>query len=342
MNNMLTLEEVKNYLEIEQKAIEQYIEVHDNVINAVRMNNIDPENKIKYIGLAMCYGCNSGWTDNQIYEWTQFFLNKSNHLFQDIPTEYVSYHYYATIPHWDRNNVSAWKQVFDGLDHFVNNVTVNIIKVVNKHSNPNHKTGIFIDEWGIELNPHNSGEIPLPIYYNLAAVFYLCGLVEFMKVNSKYNGSIIAVHNSAFVGFSNITEEQYPLSPGGFIAHGIDLTMVDWNTGIGNAKYWAHKMFIEHIGLKSALLKTECDNNEVLYAQGFVNNDLNEGNKMILLMNKDMYNISVYLNGDGMNNGGTVYFVDEETGYNPPRKSSYDGNIIKLTGYAIALVYPTD
>ena len=306
-------------------TIEQYTSIYDNLLLNIKNTNIDPYlNKIKYVGLTMADPQNK-------MNWFNYFLNKSNHLSDQIPIDYISFHHYASLESQNRNNPSTYSQLFKSIEYFIYNTTVNIAQIKNKL---HPSTKLIIDELGTMLQPTDSDLVPPSIYYNFAGAYYLYGITELMKINKLYNAGIITVHNSAYIGYPYLKQEYFPLSPGGVPPMWVSLSSLNWTNGVGNAKYWAQKMYIDHIGLDSQLIETMNNNQTCLYSQGFINSS---DKKLILLINKCYQNIKVTINE--MDNGGIAHVVDETTGDNPARQETLTGNELTLMPYVVVITY---
>jgi hypothetical protein len=109
------------------------------------------------------------------------------------------------------------------------------------------------------------------------------------------------------------------------------VSMVDWNTGQPNARYWVLKLLHDNFGPGDKLVETDLDIPYV-YAQAFVTR---EGQRKLLLVNKRDRAFEVSLPAS---QGSAVTFVDQTTGFQPPTSAQLGANPLTLRGYEVAVV----
>jgi hypothetical protein len=109
------------------------------------------------------------------------------------------------------------------------------------------------------------------------------------------------------------------------------VSMVDWNTGQPNARYWVLKLLHDDFAPGDKLLDTTCSIPYV-YARGFRTGD---GRRKVLLVNKRDRPFDVTVPEAER---AQVQLVDQTTGFQPPVSSTNTGNRITLGGFAVAVV----
>jgi len=89
------------------------------------------------------------------------------------------------------------------------------------------------------------------------------------------------------------------------------VSMVNWTTGEGTARYWILKLLIDNFQGKNPFNLLQTSNSDVsdIYAQGFITSD---GIKKLLVINKRFSSFSV-----SIPNFDIVQYVDETTGFGP-------------------------
>jgi hypothetical protein len=130
------------------------------------------------------------------------------------------------------------------------------------------------------------------------------------------NMGIETVNASQLVGYPT----QYP-----------SVSLVDWATGQPNARFWVLKLLKDNFGPGDQLVRTP-QPGPFVYAQAF----LSSGNKRrLLLVNRRNRDIEVAVSGAA---GGTMKFVDQTTGFQPPSSTALKQEVVRLGGYAVAVV----
>jgi len=108
------------------------------------------------------------------------------------------------------------------------------------------------------------------------------------------------------------------------------VTMVDWNTGQPNARYWVLKLLRERFGPGDKVVPARASLPYV-YAQGFIA----DGQRKMLLVNQRNRPFEVTLSGAS---GATFESVDQITGSNPPASTRLTGDTFTLPGLAVGVV----
>jgi hypothetical protein len=120
----------------------------------------------------------------------------------------------------------------------------------------------------------------------------------------------------------------------GFPTQFPSVSMVDWNNGKPNARFWVLKLLHDNFGpgdreVEVATASTSSPNNPYLYSLAFVTR---EGKKRVLLVNKRDRAFDVSVAGSA---GGQVEYVDQTTGFSPPVIAALRTDVIKLTGFSV-------
>lgn len=168
------------------------------------------------------------------WDWYTYFLNKSNHVSTDIPVDYISFHFYASCS--NRTDPQSYTQFFPSADSFV--IEVQNVTAIRDALSPTTK--LDVDECGVIL-PGDNSDSPNPpnIYWNAAAAMYA---YLFGKLSVE---GVDIIGESQLMGFPPLSHKQFPASPDGIPPQFASVTELDWNTGVGNARYWALKLLIE-------------------------------------------------------------------------------------------------
>lgn len=288
--------EVLNEPELEHNtAPEDYTKRYDAIVKAIR--EVSPETK--FIGMATPV-----YWEPRFFE---YFLNPDNHE-PGIPIDMISYHFYAggtpgqTIEDYQYT-------YFDKADAFLN--CVNHIENIRKRLAPDVKTAI--NELGTFLTPEMR-EQPIPDeYWNLAASVYAYLFIELSKREIEIIGQ------SQMVGYPG----QFP-----------DVSMLNWETGKPNARYWALKMIIDHFSPGDSLVETVVGfmTPSDYAAQAFITKG---GQKKVLFLNKRKKTLRVKV-PDSFK-GAKLSIVDVSTGEDEPREATLDSGTLELAPYAVVV-----
>jgi hypothetical protein len=252
------------------------------------------------------------------FNYFSYFLNHSNHA-PGVPLDWISYHHYG-IPDQTKP-IEQWSaDMFSQLDIFLD--TVKKAQQVRQQLSPQTKT--TINEFGSILRKSATQPNPDPIpdiYWHMSSAVYAYGFVQFTLQG------IEAVGMSQMVGFPT----QYP-----------SVSMVKWDNGGGNVRYWALKIIVEHFGLKQGartvnLVQSVFDTKKDVFAQGFLVSELSaQLQRKVLLINKVATIQTVTLTGA---KGGWIEYVDVSTGpYGQPKIDAVAADTFKIGGYAVAVL----
>ncbi len=275
-----------------------YTRVYDAMVEAI--HRVDPG--IKFVGLAL------GGTGKEYFE---YFLNRQNHK-PGIPIDMISYHFYA-VPTADETPEIMEHTYWDQADRFL--AVVDYIQDIRARLSPETQTdtnelgSISADDTELDKPGHVFKPIPNS-YWNLCG-----GLFAYLYAELAKRG-VEVVGESTLEGYPTF----YP-----------SVSMVDWDTGQPNARYWVLKLLRDNFGPGDKLVHTNSDLPYV-YAQAFVTP---EGKHKILLVNKRNRTFDLALPGA---EGAQVQLVDQATSFQPPASSTMAGNRITLGGLAVVAV----
>ena len=293
--------EVLNEVDLEHNMTpEMYTRVYDAIVEAIR--KVDPG--IKFVAIALAFPS----SQPRMFE---YFLNPKNHK-PGIPLDMISYHFYATPSADEAHDVEQFT-FFTQADAFLN--TVRYIEEIRKRLSP--RTATTVDELGsIDSSDFGQGD-PGYVYKPLPQSYWdLSGAVYAYVYAGLARQGIEVAGESQMVGFPS----QFP-----------SVSMLDWDSGEPNARYWVLKLLHDNFGPGDKLVST-ASTAPYVYAQAFVTR---EGKRKLLLINKRDRSFSLSIPGI---NGGEIDYVDETTGFQPPAKSRLTGNQVSLRGLAVAVV----
>ncbi|KAL0484627.1 nol6 [Acrasis kona] len=244
------------------------------------------------------------------FDYMSYFLNSSNHD-ANIPLDWISYHFYS-LP--DSKSTLA-KQMFQQADDFLSYIP--IFEKIRSSLSPTTKT--TINELGTIFEKPEIG---------LSDDFWIMSGAQFAYCFAKLSAfGIEAVGMSQMVGFPG----QYP-----------SVSMVNWETGVGNSRYYVLKMIIKHVGLKMGaqdvvLVSTEQPCSSVFVQSYLVATKGGEWVKKTLFVNKgeEKQNIKV----DGLGDGRFEY-VDGSLGPFSDSKTVSVKDSVEVGPYCVGfLVY---
>jgi hypothetical protein len=277
-----------------------YTEIYDAMVTGIR--SVAP--KMKFLGVSVAYPAGAA-------EMFEYFLNPQNHK-PGVPLDAISYHYYyspATDEPPEAQQFTAWDQTTGFLN------TVRYVESIRQRLSP--KTATMINEVGAisadDRGQSQPGHVTKPIpqsYWNL------CGAMYAYLFGQLANMGIETVNASQMVGYPT----QYP-----------SVSLVDWDTGQPNARFWVLKLLKDHFAPGDRLIRTP-QPGPFVYAQAFVS----AGNKRrLLLVNRRNRDMEVTVSGAA---GAAVRFVDQTTGFQPPASTTLKQEVVHLGGYAVAVV----
>jgi hypothetical protein len=288
--------EVLNEPDLEHHIpVQLYTKMYDAIVGELK--KISPQTK--FIGLSLAYVRDPEYFD--------YFLNPNNHQ-PGIPLEGISYHHYST-PSWPQQTIDAYQYTFfDKAESFLDKVRY--IEHIRKRLAPQVFT--TINEIGVILrSPSEQGPIP-DDYWNLAGAMYAYIFLELTKLGIDVAGE------SQLVGYPT----QFP-----------DVSMMNWENGNPNARYWVLRLLKENFGPGDILVNTSCRGKSgYVVAQAI---KTSQGRKL-LLINKHNTPTQVLLPADV--NNAIIKQVDVTTRENPPAQKALTGNLVTLQPFSVTVV----
>ena len=283
-----------------------YTRLYDEVVGAMR--TVSPRTKFGGVSLAF---------PGQQPEFFTYFLDPAHHA-RGTPVDFITYHFYASV-----GNIGpdAWPPMyFRQADQFLEQVKW--IEAIRKRLSP--RTQTFINEVGsIALGHEDADKLPV-FYWNLSGATYAYLFGELSRMG------IDGVHESQLVGYPS----QFP-----------SVSMLDWNTGKGNARYRVLELLRAHfspgdrmVASQSSVATTNGAGYTTVagelapYAYAVIGKD---GRHRVLLVNRRNAAARVTVPGA---RGATLAYVDESTGLNPPASRSLDADTIDLSAFSVAVV----
>jgi hypothetical protein len=291
--------EVLNEVDSEHEMTPQtYTRVYDAIVEAV--HQVDPQ--IKFVGLALA---------SEPPDYFEYFLNHKNHK-PGIPIDMISYHFYA-VPTPDQTPDVMQYTYWEQADRFL--AVVDYIQGIRARLSPETQTDT--DELGSisadDLDQGSPGHVTKPIpnsYWTLCGGLYAYLYAELAKRGVEVAGE------SQLVGYPS----QFP-----------SVSMVDWNTGQPNARFWVLKLLHDNFAPGDKLVETHLDNPYV-YAQAFVTR---QGRRKLLLVNRRDRAFEVAIPDS---QGSEVAYVDQSTNFQPPGSSRLGESGLNLSGLEVAVV----
>jgi len=293
--------EVLNEVDSEHEMTpETYTHLYDAVVAA--LHKVQPQ--MKFVGMALSF-------PSQAPRYFEYFLNPKNHK-PGTPLDMISYHFYAT-PSPDETLETEQYSYFGQADEFI--TTVRYIEVIRQRLSPQTRT--TVDEIG-SINPSDFDQKrpgyvykDLPqAYWNLSGATYAYVDAELARLGIDVAGE------SQLVGYPT----QFP-----------SVSLVDWNTGQPNARFWVLKLLRDNLGPGDKLVEA-ASSLPYVYALGFVTRD---GKHKLLLINKRNRSMEVSIPGG---NGAEMAYVDQSTGLKPPAVAHLSGDQTTLQGLAVGVV----
>jgi hypothetical protein len=297
--------EVLNEVEAEHSTTpENYTKRYDFIVEGIR--KVSPQTKFMGMALASAGG------NPRFYE---YFLNPKNHK-AGIPLDFISYHFYAS-PALDET-LDGWQHTFfNQADGFL--ATSRFIVAIRDRLSPTTKLdtdelGVILPTDGIEIAASKALPDHIPHrYWNAAGALYAYLFTELSKQG------VDVIGESQLVGYPS----QFP-----------SVSMMNYNTGQPNARYWVLKLLKDnfHPGDKLVASPTNQFGSSDVVIQGFVTPQ----GKKVLLVNKTNNEKTFQLPSD-LQSASTLT-VDEETGDNPPRAGRVEGAELKLAPFAVSVL----
>jgi hypothetical protein len=293
--------EILNEPDLEHRiGPKMYTQIYDSIVLAIHA--VAP--RMKFLGVSVAYPSRSA-------EMFEYFLNPQNHK-PGVPLDAISYHYYYS-PAKDEPPEAQQFTAWDQTNGFLN--TVRYVESIRQRLSP--KTATMINEVGAisadDGEQNRPGHVTQPIpnsYWNL------CGAMYAYLFSELANMGIDTVNASQLVGYPT----QYP-----------SVSLVDWETGQPNARFWVLTLLKDHFSPGDKLVRTP-QPGPFVYAQAF----LTGGNhRRLLLVNRRNRDVEITLPGAA---GATMRFVDQTTAFQPPSSATLKQEVVRLGGYAVAVV----
>jgi hypothetical protein len=292
--------EVLNEPDLEHHTTpEQYTKRYDAIVSAIRA--VSPDTK--FVGISVAY-------PSKEPDMFEYFLNPKNHA-PGIPLDMISYHFYAQPTASERPEIQQYT-FFNQADGFLN--TVRYVEAIRKRLSPLTRTAInevgsISADDAMQAKP---GHVAQPIpdsYWNLsgATYGYLFGQLASLGIE--------VIGESQLMGYPT----QFP-----------SVSMLDWNSGVPNARYRVLELLKMNFSPGVKLVETQIDDAEI-YGLAFIDQD---GSRKLLLVNKRDKDVDVTL----PQNGTSVQFVDQTTKGNPPGQQALHRDVYKLRGLAVAVI----
>jgi hypothetical protein len=279
---------------------ENYTAFYDAVVGA--MKPALPQTK--FVGLS--------WANPMVRpDVFEYFLNPKNHK-PGIPLDAISYHFYA-IPGEDEDP-SMWQfTLFREAERFL--TAVRYIQSIRQRLSPTTEThineiGSNLAEDMIQMSNVNYRGPAVPEFYGaLSSALYSYLFSELSKLGVEVAGM------SQFIGY-----------PGFFP----NCSMLDWNTGEPNVRYWALKLLRDNFGPGDKMVETSVSVPNV-YGQAWLGKD---GKRRLLLVNQRAKEVEIILPAAKLH----VQTVGRSTGSRPPVVRTLEGDKLKLEGFDVSVV----
>ncbi|MBS1600376.1 MAG: glycosyl hydrolase family 39 [Bacteroidetes bacterium] len=285
--------EVLNEPDLEHNIpVEKYTKMYDAIVGEIK--KISPTTK--FIGVSLAF--------NARPEYFEYFLNSKNHK-PGIPIDGISYHFYGTRSYPDQSLENYQYGFFDKADAFLEKVK--FIESIRKRLSP--KTITTINEIGTIIGSNTGDDIPKE-YWNLSGAMYAYIYIELTKMGIDVAGE------SQLVGYPT----QFP-----------DVSMMNWQNGKPNSRYWILKLIKDNFGPGDKLVKTDVSNADII-SQAFIT----ASGKKILLINPRSKEVKINLPIETKN--ATATYVDVNTAENAPAQIQLSDNTITLTPFEVAVV----
>lgn len=293
--------EVLNEPDLEHNISPQlYTRMYDAIVS--EMKKISPDTK--FVGISVAYNKNP--------EWFEYFLNPKNHK-PGIPLNGISYHHYST-PSWPDQPLDYYQYVFfERVEGFLDKVRY--IESIRKRLSP--QTITMINEIGSILrSPSVTAPIPND-YWNLSGAMYAYIFLELTKIGVDVAGE------SQLVGYPT----QFP-----------DVSMMNWENGKPNARYWVLKLLKSHFGPGDKLVSTSWHPASTSGQPSSVASQaiMTKNGKKILLINKLNKYAQIQLPAGAK--GALVSSVDVSTSDNSPYQMRLQENRTTLKPFSVTVI----
>jgi hypothetical protein len=213
----------------------------------------------------------------KVEAWVTYFVNASNHD-QDCrdAINSIGYHAYPTNGPFTPDP-KTFERMFTYVDAFISEVQ-SIDNILRRMS---PQTETMLDECGTDMDNVLNASLPPPydnVMYWVASGAYFAYL--YGSVARMVNATVRVVGQSQLV-------DSYPQEP--------SVTMLDWASGRGTARYWVLQLLLESVSEGDALVLTEGADGSV-FAQAFTRSS---SRLSILLVNKKAVPVKVVVDVQG-------------------------------------------
>jgi len=207
-----------------------YTAQYDAIVTEIR-KVADPQHNIKFVGLALSQPVEMNWIN--------YFLNPANHQ-PGVPLDYISFHWYASPS--SRTDPNSFESFFGSIDEFIAQAQA----AVDARDKLSPTTQLDADELGVILPNDNDQDVtaPPPIYWNAAGASYAYTFANLAKIGVEVAGESQLVGSPPIPG-CDIPNAQYP-----------SVSLLNWTTGAGNARYWVLKLLIDEFTSGDQLVQT--------------------------------------------------------------------------------------
>ncbi len=280
-------------------SMETYIRLYDKIVAAVRQ--VSPETK--FVGMSLA-------EPKRRPESFETFLNPANHV-PGTPLDAISYHFYA-VPETGESDEVQQYTFFARADAFLN--SVRYIESIRKRLS--RRTETHINETGciaaddLGQGPDSMKHAPSAQYWNL------CGAMFAYLYAGLAEQGIDVVGASQLVGYPT----QFP-----------SVSLLDWNTGLPNARYRVLELLHKNFGPGDRSVKVSYKSSD-LFVAGYVTAT---GEKKILLVNKRNRDLTARMPGLS---GAMESHVDVRTGGSAIASRRLDADQVSLGPFAVSVV----
>ncbi len=293
--------EVLNEVDFEhQNTAESYTKLYDAMVTAMR--GVEPNTK--FVGMALA-------APSQNPHFFEYFLDHKNHR-EGVPLDFISYHFYATPNPGETPEIQQYS-FFAQADGFLH--VVRYIEAIRQRLSP--ETGTMINEIGaISADDSDQGqpghvEKPIPAsYWHLTGAMYAYIFGELSELGIDVAGE------SQLVGYPT----QFP-----------SVTMVDWETGKPNARFWVLRLLKNNFGPDDKIVETSFSSGDV-YALPVVTRT---GKHRVLLVNKRERAAAVDVPAAV---GAEMEYVDMTTDGQASASTKIKSEKVSLGGYSVAVL----
>jgi 3-keto-disaccharide hydrolase len=286
--------EVLNELE-HSLSPQLYTQLYDAIVTEIQ--KVAPHTK--FVGLAQATPGNATAAT--------YFLNPANHA-PGVPLDMLSYHFYAHSTAADTPETYG-NTGFPSADAFFE--VVDQIEAARMKYAPQVRT--TIDEVGTILDTAATQADPAEIpdeYWNYSGAIY-----AYVFGNLAMKG-IDVIGESQLVGYPG----QYP-----------SVSMVDWTTGLPNARYRVLQLILEQLRPDAGLVSPSGGQSDDYYVLGLNATD----GRRVLVVNKTDSDIAVAM--DGVRNA-VARVVDQTSAGGPIRTEHVRADQFMLGGYGVAVL----